>query len=620
MSRHERFYRPNDSRAGLNRSQMRYRPITSPRQPQRNQNDIYLRIMERLDALERKSAPDMRDQRATTHADRRFAASSVRAATSTDPGRRTEARRRRSPSTPAGGDADRGIHGQSSTRRGSFEYTTTRSSRPSDDRRPSGRDRTTSRVRFASYEDSRRARIGRRTPSTSSTSSLPAEPENFFRSENPDFRSLIQHSFRYVQVSHHMENWGLSCPRSIAANIDNLVSDIHLPHVTETLRNAFVDAANAFKTAILNATNTHLAECLRRTRQQIDNLQKQDIDSARRIVEQHLIRRLGKKATQSFVVRDALDDIMPLADHSTSTHTTSPTAGKRRRIDTGTDAPSPSLYVDSTRPPIRTPPISSPDTAVTGAMQPSPSVIEPSPPQQPVRRTSPCFDARPTSGGMPPLDANTERPDPYTSRDRTRFQQQSAFSTDDDIETMPLRGSVKTHLPMHRRKWKITTTGDAHTIVVADSNGASWNNDDLPPGMHVDAFRGAHLKDAADLLEAATARLQNVDRLVLAVGFNDRSSTAPDEAVLQMQRICDWGSHYHTRIAFTEIPILPTVPPQDQDTIRHLNIAAREVFGADFVEIDQTEVFAIATDVTGCHYTVQTAKSILSMVTRHFLP
>lgn len=185
---------------------------------------------------------------------------------------------------------------------------------------------------------------------------------------------------------------------------------------------------------------------------------------------------------------------------------------------------------------------------------------------------------------------------------------------------MPLRGSVKIHLPLHRRKWKLTTTVEAHTIVVADSNGASWDNDDLAPGMHVDAFRGAHLKDAADLMEAATTRLQDVDRLVVAVGFNDRSSTSPDEAVLQMQRICDWGAHYHTRIAFTEIPILPTVSPQVQDTIRHLNVAAREVFNADFIEIDQDQVFAIAADTTGCHYTVPTAKHILSRVTRHFLP
>jgi hypothetical protein len=47
-------------------------------------------------------------------------------------------------------------------------------------------------------------------------------------------------------------------------------------------------------------------------------------------------------------------------------------------------------------------------------------------------------------------------------------------------------------------------------LVVADSNGASWDNELLPFGMHVDVFRGGRLRDAAHLIEDASTILMTL--------------------------------------------------------------------------------------------------------------
>jgi hypothetical protein len=372
--------------------------------------------------------------------------------------------------------------------------------------------RRRSRVRFAPSRD--RDRPGRRRP-TLSTSSNASTTSNFVRSSNRDFHPLIQQSFRLAQLTHHLQNWS-SCPKSIDANIDELIADINPPMSTR---------------------------------------------------------------------------------------------GSSR------SAPSPALAVPSVSPPplgtryrdrlCLIAPSSSSSSASTTSV--SPSLLSP---PRPVASTS----------SAPFSVADQAPPDDVTAGPPTSTKQPpSSIGASKDVNS-PVRGTVKIHFPPQRRRWHLSTNLGAQALVVADSNGASWDNELLPFGMHVDVFRGGHLRDAAHLIEDASTALNDVEMLIIAMGLNDRTTERPDDVVLDLQMISDWGSHYRKRLAFVEIPILPSLSTAVQETIMHINLAAKDIFGADFVEIDQEAVFVQTTDPSGLHYSVDTAKMILSRVTDHFLP
>lgn len=140
----------------------------------------------------------------------------------------------------------------------------------------------------------------------------------------------------------------------------------------------------------------------------------------------------------------------------------------------------------------------------------------------------------------------------------------------------------------------------------------------LPPTLQVNAFRGGRINDAVRLLESPLYNLENIDSIVLAVGLNDRLSD-PDDLVLDLQRLADWANRYHKQIFFLEIPMLPALNPATRDCIRHLNLAARDIFSPDFIDIDQSRVIAQPSDVTGLHYCTETAEYMISRVSQHFL-
>jgi hypothetical protein len=300
----------------------------------------------------------------------------------------------------------------------------------------------------------------------------------------------------------------------------------------------------------------------------------------------------------------------------------------KRRVTSGTvaaaepsatsssrSAPSPALAVPSVSPPplgtryrdrlCLIAPSSSSSSASTTSV--SPSLLSP---PRPVASTS----------SAPFSVADQAPPDDVTAGPPTSTKQPpSSIGASKDVNS-PVRGTVKIHFPPQRRRWHLSTNLGAQALVVADSNGASWDNELLPFGMHVDVFRGGHLRDAAHLIEDASTALNDVEMLIIAMGLNDRTTERPDDVVLDLQMISDWGSHYRKRLAFVEIPILPSLSTAVQETIMHINLAAKDIFGADFVEIDQEAVFVQTTDPSGLHYSVDTAKMILSRVTDHFLP
>jgi hypothetical protein len=208
------------------------------------------------------------------------------------------------------------------------------------------------------------------------------------------------------------------------------------------------------------------------------------------------------------------------------------------------------------------------------------------------------------------------KPTPKSPRqeDDTASEDEVIPDTDGEETRTTHAGAVHVHHPLERRTWKIKARDGVNCLAVTDSNGASWGGANLPSGMCVEAFRGGHIHDAAELLEAATTNLENVKNIILAVGLNNRTTEEPEHVVLDLQRIRDWGTRYHKRLAFVEVTLLPSLSTTVRETITHLNAAAHDVFDTDFLRIEQSAVRANPQDTTGIDYSILTAKHIVSRI------
>ncbi|HNI11122.1 MAG TPA: hypothetical protein PLL93_08265, partial [bacterium] len=486
------------------------------------------------------------------------------------------------------------------------------------------------RVRFSN--DARDQSTRRRTTNTAASQPHDSRRDPV-RSNNPHFRQLVQDSFRYAQLTHHLVNWQ-SCPRSISNYIDDLVSDIGLPLLSLPLRQSLQSSANHFKSNLVDIAIGHLESSLDELLARIRRLDQTDLLLARPLVERQLQQRLGRRLHVA-ATRRALDRIFVSA-HSPAAESDEDRAAPIQQTSSSHSTIVPMDVLPPSNPPRSSPPTARLPTFADVVRLPSSSSVSPPSPRSPieirripssatshtvcqeVRRSSlPTTLHRSTSPPIPvPVDRPTS-PSPLRRSDQPSTSSSTNNSTTQEFNS--LRGAIKIHYPQHRRRWRLTSALGINTLVIADSNGCSWDNDDLPPDVHVDAFKGAFLHDVAEMLETAPQQIFAVDRIVIATGFNDRSTTHPDDVILEMQRISDFANHRRCRLGFVEIPILPTLSSRVQETLQHINSAAQDIFGADFIEIDQSRIQVNNLDPTGLHYDVDTAKYVLSMVTEHFL-
>lgn len=463
--------------------------------------------------------------------------------------------------------------------------------------------RRNNRVRF---NDNVSERSTRRFDSASTSArSARNDSTNYVRTDNPDFRRFVQESFRYAQLAHHQINWQ-SCPRSIAGNIDDVISNIGLPQASTSVQRQLQALADNLKSDIVRVARHHLQSSQAETLQRIRTLDTEDTDRARPIVEDQLNRRLGKRL-HTAEVKKALDDVFNMSP-STGRRSASPMPTRRSPRRTTAVVTSPQLPRRPTA------------TVIQQTSTTLPTDIFPTETVQKLRAT--LSTALQSSRNEP--TSETFGPDPATIDIRTIDQEpmdtvQLSVSNSQTEQPLMKRGAVRIHFPQQRRRWRLTPVLGANTLIVADSNGASWDNEVLPPDMHVEAFKGAHLSDVTDLLNSASSQVFNIDHIVVAAGLNDRLNLQPDEILLDMQNICDLAAHRRTRLAFLEIPINPAFQPSVRETIQHLNLAAKDIFASEFIEIDHAHITYSDTDPTGVHYDMDSAAYLISKVVDHFL-
>jgi hypothetical protein len=383
-----------------------------------------------------------------------------------------------------------------------------------------------------------------------------------------------------------MENW-TNCPFSISSNVDRLVDNIKPPQETEALRRRLQSAASDFKSALAATVHQHLIDVQTSTRDRFQQLQKLDLQKTRPIVERQLNRRLGRRLHQSST-RRALDELIDYPQQEAINEAWQQVQTKRKR-PTGTERTTPPISTNNRFELL----VDEPTAINNNNINMEEDVRTPQ--NQPQRKTKPT--------------PKRLRPDEDTTSD------DDLVPDTDDEETKTINtGAVFVHHPLERRSWKIKTRDGFNGLAVTDSNGSSWNVANLPSGFCVEAFRGGHIHDAAELLEAATTNLEKVQDIVVAMGLNDRTTEEPENVVLDLQRIRDWGSRHHKRLAFVEVTQMPSLTATVRKTIDHINAAAQDIFETDFIRIEQAAVRANPQDTTGIHYTSLTAKHIVSRI------
>jgi hypothetical protein len=146
-----------------------------------------------------------------------------------------------------------------------------------------------------------------------------------------------------------------------------------------------------------------------------------------------------------------------------------------------------------------------------------------------------------------------------------------------------------------------------NTLLIADSNGASLAHACPPRGWTIDVFRGAQLRHVHNLLVSGAANLSGISVLIIAVGLNDRVSQE-DVYVSALMDIKRFASHRQFRLIFANVPVIPSLPASEKDSVTKINSFARDLF-SDFAQvIDPQFIRLIPNDTSRLHFDVQTAK------------
>ncbi len=484
--------------------------------------------------------------------------------------------------------------------------------------------RSNSRVRFSRTENRNQGR-----GDEPSATSRGRTDDQYVESSNNDFRSLIRESFKYAQTAHHITNW-TNCPTSIVKSIDLLVENIKPPQESAALRKQLVDTGAQFKSALVACVNQHLLDTQATTKARFLALDRHDIQRARPIVERQLQRRLGRRLHGS-ATRAALDEIMSprpqsaLNDVWQEVRHSKRTVPARRTTTESTPLPRSNRFEmlqtdhesDADNGSARRPPPSQPPADIRTSKRPRPSDDGSFQNQEDdlgVVVNDDIYAIPDTDIERTPSPSRSSPPSPPPPRPRPQTPPPPPPSPPPTAT-----GTVRIYHPTDRHSWQINVPVNVDCLVVTDSNGTSWTKANIPLGMHVAAFRGGRIHDAAELLEAATTALKNTGNVAVALGINDYSTVEPEKVLLDLQRIRDWAGKGRKRIAFVEVPLIPSLSTNIQETLLHINRAARDIFGDDFVAIEQTAVRPAANDASGLHYSVLTAKHIIARIYEHFL-
>ena len=432
------------------------------------------------------------------------------------------------------------------------------------------------------------------------------------RSGNLDFSNLCKTTFRYVQVSHHMENWQ-NVPASIGRNIGTLISNIKPPMPCSELTDKLTAIGVDFGNKIAETVKSHLQTVKVNVESSLLRLDNQDADKAHAIVKKQLNYKLGRK----MAARDQerwLSEARGLTDVQQSTGNVN-------------QPPQPILGTQVPSQPIQGSQVSKTTSNVSHATAVSGST--------PSKKREADNSPQPGKSKQPGKSHSNE-PDSSSSDDEMQSNEmQSDEGGTTDIEeysdldvtmiskpTMQTRSNcaspnVTVHSKDYNKSYfttKISVKPSCRVLVVGDSQ---LQNLVLPEHFQIDSFRGGkfpHITDAVKGLELP----DQVEDIVVAAGINHRDVNLDKETMPTLTTCIAALRRTGRRIHFLEVSIPNSFSEVQRGRMEAVNEYVRSR-PMDLRYIGACPREKVTTGADGLHYGKTTLAIIAGKITDHFL-
>jgi len=413
------------------------------------------------------------------------------------------------------------------------------------------------------------------------------------RSGNHDFSNLCKTTFRYVQISHHLENWQ-NVPASIGKNIGTLISNIKPPMPSSDLTDKLMAIGVDFGNKIAETVKSHLQTVKVNVESSLLSLDNQDADKAHAIVKKQLNYKLGRKMTAKDQER-WLSEARGLADvQQSTTTTTQPIQGPQVSKTTSTTTSTTTSSISHV-------------TAVSGSTPSKKRKIG----KSPKSGNSSTIDSS-SSDDMQSDDGCSTDIEEYSELDVTVVAKPTMQTRSNSVSS-----NVRVHSKAYNKSYfttKINVKPSCKILVVGDSQ---LQHLELPEHFQIESFRGGkfpHITDAVKELEIP----DQVEDIVLAAGINDRDVNLEKETMPTLTTCIAALRRTGRRIHFLEV----SIPNSFSEVQRARMDAVNEYIrgrSQDLSYIGACPKEKVTTGADGLHYGKSTLTIIAGKITDHFL-
>jgi len=444
------------------------------------------------------------------------------------------------------------------------------------------------------------------------------EGNQYFRSDNEDFPDLIRHTFRFIQTTHHYENWQ-NVPTKVDQAINKVVDNIRPPAPGPEITSQLGRAAETFKMSIASAMKKHLQNQAEKSKNALQELHHGDWKQAESIARGRYDKRYGARARNT-TVTEAISALKPVFSKDW-------TKPKKTTRATQQERGEPSIPLANRFENLEQEGSEEALDALLEAMD----AVPPSPnagptfrvPTRPRRRrnSSPGSDApakrsasekRTPDNGRPtpsPLPGASESAPPTPARSVITPVVSPAITGGRSYADVVIGN------PQSRQNWQIgNIPNNIANVILTDSNGLSWRNTGIPDNTVVYALRGGRLNDGARILSHDKQQLESVRTIIVALGLNDRDRD-PSDIITNIRFLQDWSKRAAKNVFFLGVPFFDTLNQAEQNNINFLNQSAADIFGPQYIApIRPEDVHITDRDGYGIHYSVITANATLDLV------
>jgi hypothetical protein len=186
------------------------------------------------------------------------------------------------------------------------------------------------------------------------------------------------------------------------------------------------------------------------------------------------------------------------------------------------------------------------------------------------------------------------------------------------------RTSVQVHENQLKSQWTLNFNKKTSTVVLGDSNVRCAP--EVPPDWEIHSYPGARLAHVADILRPLRAQASTgpfLDRLIIAVGINDRGASKPTHIFDEMKKAKSAAEKIARHVSFLGISLsrpddrLGGLDAQERAKVQYINSTAARLFKNYIKPLHENEVNIRTNDPQGLHHTPATVGKIIKSIRLH---